>query len=194
MFEDDFPHPIQRYRTTPAREPFLITDRKPQNPHFFSHILQVYLKYSRSMAQQRAKATISGTLFFLQLDTSQTEQASVHRTGSSSSRIGAYCVEHLKSKHKVRFHHWKDTEVYWPHSAPERIRANRYFLRYDSKTGKPLSLGVTTWAARPANPLQTLWGIVWLRIVDLLRFVRTGSLPKAQIHILALEMYKFEER
>ena len=130
----------------------------------------------------------------VEIDTSQTEQASVHRTGSSSSRIGAYCVEHLKSKHKVRFHHWKDTEVYWPHSAPERIRANRYFLRYDSKTGKPLSLGVTTWAARPANPLETLWGIVWLRIVDLLRFVRTGSLPKAQIHILALEMYKLEER
>jgi len=35
MFEDGFPHPVQRYRITPAREPFLMTDRKPQNPHFF---------------------------------------------------------------------------------------------------------------------------------------------------------------
>src|SRR3990167_10531377 len=42
MFEDDFPHPIQRYRTTPAREPFLITEQTAKPALFFSYFTSVF--------------------------------------------------------------------------------------------------------------------------------------------------------
>ena len=60
----DFRQALQMYRTTPFLFPFLTTAANPQDLHFFSHILQAYLKYSPSMAIQRSQSNFSSTNFF----------------------------------------------------------------------------------------------------------------------------------